>query len=123
MDFERDLATSRPEDRTLDADDVPRIELGEQVKIALTEDVAAGHQLNPAFAVLEVRERGTPEKALHHQPACNRDRLGSLAVADQRLRLDRGVCRPEPARVGFDAAGSNPFQLAATVADDLWLAL
>src|SRR6266542_5455763 len=122
MDFERDLATSRPEDRTLDADDVPRIELGEQVKIALTEDVAAGHQLDPAFAVLEVCERGTPEEALHHQPARNRDRLGSLPVADQRLRLHRRVCRLESARVGLCASGSNPFQLAAAVADDLGFA-
>src|ERR1700730_1773689 len=102
MDLQRHLAATRAEDRALDADQVAGVEVGEQIEVALTENLATGEQLDSTGAVLEVCERGAAHEALHHQPARKRDLLRPLVVAEERPRLRRRMRRLEAARVGFD---------------------
>ena len=118
MHLERDLTTPGLEDRPCHADDIAHVEVGEAREIFISKDVAVGHELNSATAVLKVGEDEPSLKALHHQPSRQRHRIGALGVSQQRLRRLGRVGWLESPRIGVDARRAKPLQLLAAIAHD-----
>jgi len=118
LDLECDLSTARLEDRPGGADDIAGIEIRETVELLLAHLVAARHQLDPAFAVLQVREHHAALEPLDHQPSGQRNGLGPLVFAKQPLGRLARLGRPESARIRVDPRRTQSLQLLAPVTHD-----
>ena len=57
MDLQGDLAAAGAEHRPPRADQIARVEVREQVEVALAEEVAAREQLEPPSLILQVCKR------------------------------------------------------------------
>ena len=57
MDLQGDLAAADAEHRPPRADQIARVEVREQVEVALAEEVAAREQLEPPSLILQVCKR------------------------------------------------------------------
>ena len=120
MHFERDLAPFGAENGPRDANDVTEVEVGEPRELLLAEEVAVGHQLDPAMPVLQVCEDQSALLPLDHQAAGDRNGFGPLGLAEERFRGFSGVSRLESPRVWVDAGCAQTVHFFEPLAHELF---
>ena len=104
----------------------PRSRATRRSKGSLAEDVLAGVQLKLAAAVLEVEERRLAVPAPCRQPAGQAKRVIRLLARSEPLvaleHLRHGDAVRERDRIGIDASGAQPLELAPPLGEQVRLA-
>ena len=72
LDLDREFPGLCPEDLSFDPDDVPDIELLEELEGFVADDIFPDIGLNPSLSVLDLDETGLPKISDRHDPAGDR---------------------------------------------------